>query len=197
MFDNEKDVDLISPLHIYKIFSEIENESHKTIDDLNETKKQKETADLELKQLCNEKRALSMSLNEVANESKCYDKRIKELDVKGDSLKKDIADCVNEAHKLMNEHKQAQEKLQKVSFDPTFYQNKLAHLREEIQKANEKLLICKKQYQEDFQKYGFSLKREQTPVQETSKAQPQPSALDELRRERTSRQQISLNLDDK
>lgn len=38
MFDNEKDIDLISPLHIYKIFSEIENESHKTIEDLNETK---------------------------------------------------------------------------------------------------------------------------------------------------------------
>ena len=29
-------------------------------------------------------------------------------------LKKDIADCVNEAHELMNEHKQAQEKLKKL-----------------------------------------------------------------------------------
>lgn len=197
MFDNEKDIDLISPLHIYKIFSEIENESHKTIEDLNETKKQKEAADLELKQLCNEKRTLSMSLNEVANESKRYDKRIKELVVKGGSLKKDIAECVNEAHKLMNEHKQAQEKLQKVNFDPTFYQNKLTHLREEIQKANEKLLICKKQYQEDFQKYGFSLKREQKTIKETPKPEPQLSALDELRLERESRQQVSLNLDDK
>lgn len=189
MFDNGEEVDLISPLHIYKMFSEIENEALKVIDDLDGAKVQKENADLELEQLGNQKTGLIMSRTKVMLDNQQYDKKITELNTREETLKK--------AHGLMNEHKRAQEKLKEASYDPMFYHNKMAHLREQIQNANEELAICKKQYQEDFQKYGFSLKREQTSVQETPKPQPQPSALDELRRERTSRQQVSLNLEDK
>ena len=197
MLDNEKEVDLISPLHIYKMFSEIENEALKVIDDLDGAKVQKENADLELEQLGNQKIGLIMSRTKVMLDNQQYDKKITELNTREKTLKKDISDCIKKAHGLMNEHKRAQEKLKEASYDPMFYHNKMAHLREQIQNANEELAICKKQYQEDFQKYGFSLKREQTSVQETPKPQPQPSALDELRRERTSRQQVFLNLEDK
>lgn len=197
MPNSSKNIDLISPLHVYKMLSEVENEAHEAKESLSKIKEQKANEDFELKQLRIEKKERLASLDEVTVENQQYDKKIKDLNTKEEQLKKDITICSNEAYKLMNEHKRAQEKLKEVDFDPTFYQDKLAHLRTEIQKANEELEVHKKQYQKDYEKYGFSLKREQKPIKEISKPEPQLSALDELRRERESRQQVSLNLDDK
>lgn len=99
MLDNEKEVDLISPLHIYKMFSEIENEARKAIDDLDEAKVQKENANLELEQLGNQKIGLIMSRTKVMLDNQQYDKKITELNTREETLKKDISDCIK---KLMD-----------------------------------------------------------------------------------------------